>query len=338
MPTCLVHIIDHDNLHLLRTGLPAATHHEITNEHRETPAVENYLPPHKEGKKSIIITKSNHGGSMKNSCMLLILSLGVSASSAFATYLPLDVENGPIVHDTFPKEMFAQQIPNEQLMTFAINSELGRINVAIDGKSSGVFIESGNRIIEFSFSEFASHTYPENIQARNSLISDLQFISTDTSGIVEFQSRSDDWRDAPLGNIGGACAFSPCDPGKMERYNTNSIYWTARSPNNINFDPSYGGFSADIIAYDKIQFDAAKKSACDDETSGTILFTLSGVGVVAGCLGGLAGSTINEELGFFGGLACAGSVAGMAASYSKVKSSTKLCHTKTYPGPGKWSR
>lgn len=235
-----------------------------------------------------------------------------------------------------PGSMFAQQIYQERTMSFTINGGNRNVTFVIDGAANGVFMTNGSKVYELSYSQIAGAAYPGDALSQNKLKQDLGFLTTDPAGIVEFQQWKDSWKGAPLGNIGGACAFSPCSQDASRRWGTNTLHWTGR-PNDANTPVTFPGFSPDIVAYDKSRFEIARQSACTSMTSDAAFMLASSAGAGAGCVVALGGAATESDLvTSAGGIGCVAGAAAVFSAYKALKANDKLCYTRNYPGPGKW--
>lgn len=214
-------------------------------------------------------------------------------------------------------------------LTFGAATTAGDISVVFDRATDAVYVNANGLSSSYSIHTIANAYYSNSPAEASLLASELRGYLSSEAGLAAYRLGSNDFlgRGGSIDNIGGpnlggACALTPCVPQWGNGYGAN--YWGVHcSPRR---DPSYGGYSADVIAFDRSRFDAESKRDCDQAK------------VVAAEVGFKVGATLvscglaKTGIGLWGCAVGLGSLGKDVAG--KINSDT--CG-QPYPGPGKWT-
>lgn len=206
-------------------------------------------------------------------------------------------------------------------MSFS-HQQKGTLSTSFDSATDSLYIAKGTQVRAFTFNQVATAMYPGNSTLQQQAIENFRDLATDRSGMLFYQERSDR-ATLPYTGTPGDCDLSPCLARWYNGYG-REIRIDLFKPTPPG--PDLTGWSPEVVAIDRANFERARQDACGDQTDAAL-----GAGV------GMAAALTTCSISEFGlpALACGASIGSVGLSLRTMSRKGKTCDS-SYPGPGKW--
>lgn len=250
-------------------------------------------------------------------------ALAGSGGDEFETSRP------PGLEDVFVDTFFMDKNIGSGRLTIGAATSAGDIGVIFDRATDAVYVSANGMQSSYSINTIASSYYSNSPGDAAALAGNLRGYLSSELGLAAYRLAGDNFlgrggRIDEIGgpNLGAACSLSPCGAQWGNGYGTNfwGVYYTPHR------DPTYGGYSPDVIAFDRGNFDAESRRDCERAKQ-----VAAGVGFQVGATLFSCGLSAT-------GVGAAGCAIGLGALGKDVadKMEGDTCG-QPYPGPGKWT-